>query len=172
MKKARLHRKVATTIFFESNGGQARGRGHGTRGPPGCRRARPGRRPRRYRARGPVVVVLLPDRRAQPLSVQPVAQPEQAARRSPGQHRAGEDRGESAQRGAGSLPEGKAGRTGALPREEQPSSRPAGADLRGAGARPVDGRRQEDDTARRVDDPAVRKLGPDLQKRPGVVCRR
>ncbi len=25
IKKARLHRKVATTIFFESNGGQARG---------------------------------------------------------------------------------------------------------------------------------------------------
>ena len=41
------------------------GRGHGARGPPGRRRARTGHRQRRVGAGGLVVVVLLPDRRAE-----------------------------------------------------------------------------------------------------------
>ena len=99
VKKARLHRKVATAIFFESNGGQARAEAT----VPEIRLAVA--EPDLDIGHVDTVLealsasLLLPDRRAQPLPVQPVAQPEQAAGRPPGEHPAGEDRGAGASRG-------------------------------------------------------------------------
>ena len=118
IKKARLHRKVATTIFFESNGGQAKAEAT----VPEIRLAvaEPeldiGNVETVLETLG--TVVLLPDGRAEPLSVQPVAQPEQAAGRPPGQHPAAEDRRAGRERDPEGLSSRAAASSGLLPREE------------------------------------------------------
>ena len=60
VKKARLHRKVATAIFFESNGGQQRGESDAAGDSPGGRRAGSGHRQRRAVPRGAGRRLLLP----------------------------------------------------------------------------------------------------------------
>ena len=85
IKAARLHRKVATTVFFESNGGQRSAEATipeirlAVAGP----RCRP--RERRNRPGGVDLRLLLPHQRAEPLSLQPEGEPQQAIRRPPRQ---------------------------------------------------------------------------------------
>ena len=92
IKKARLHRKVATTIFFESNGGTLRAEAT----VPEIRLAVA--EPDLDIGNVETVLetlsdfVLLPARRAQQVPLQPDAQPEQDAGRPAGQHRAGAHR--------------------------------------------------------------------------------
>jgi hypothetical protein len=76
IRKARLHQKVAATIFFESNGGQAKA--EATLPEIRLAVAEPDLDVvRRDGTRGTVNDLLLRFRREEPLSVQPVAQPEQ-----------------------------------------------------------------------------------------------
>ena len=87
IRRGRLHRQVATAIFFESNGGQQPRDGHRAGDSPGRGRAGSRHRQRRTGAGRTALVVLLPDRGRQQLSLQRYAEPQQAAGGPPRQHR-------------------------------------------------------------------------------------
>ena len=169
IKKARLHRKVATVIFFESNGGQAKAEAT----VPEIRLAvaEPdldvGHVDAVLEALSACSYYLTSERNRYRFSLSPNLNKLLADRRA--SVHAAEDRRAAAGRGAEGLRAGSGAGTNLLPREEQPDSGSGRADIRGVGPRAVDGRREEDAPVRGGRDTGTRLLGPDVQERAGLV---